>query len=261
MKTIYKRDLPPVSLDGWQVTVLRLIFPTGFTSPKHVHPGFVLGYVLEGELRFHIEGEPQTLLSAGDAFYEAPGAIHLPSRSASATKPARVLVVAFGEKGKELTKLPMINERVLQTAKVFLRLSLSAAFLSAIGDRFGLWGRYGGKNVSWGDWAHFLQFVAYLHPFMPKALIPTIGVVETVLEFTLALALLGGFYQRIVAWASAALLTSFALTMSIALGMLAPMGYGVFTAAAAALLLGAVTRPHVVPAPATAGSAADSARA
>jgi quercetin dioxygenase-like cupin family protein len=261
MKTIYKRDLPPVSLDGWQVTVLRLIFPTGFTSPKHVHPGFVLGYILEGELRFHIEGEPQTLLSAGDAFYEAPGAIHLPSRSASATKPARVLVVAFGEKEKELTKPPMINERVLQTAKVFLRLSLSAAFLSAIGDRFGLWGRYGGKNVSWGDWAHFLQFVAYLNPFMPKALIPTIGVVETVLEFTLALALLGGFYQRIVAWASAALLTSFALTMSIALGMLAPMGYGVFTAAAAALLLGAVTRPHVVPAPATAGSAADSARA
>jgi hypothetical protein len=64
MKTIYKRDLPPVSLDGWQVTVLQLIFPTGFTSPKHVHPGFVLGYVLNRELRFYIEGEPQTLLSA-----------------------------------------------------------------------------------------------------------------------------------------------------------------------------------------------------
>jgi quercetin dioxygenase-like cupin family protein len=73
MRTIYKRDLPPLSLDGWQVTVVQLIFPTGFTSPKHVHPGFVLGYVLEGELRFHIEGEPQTRLSAGDAFYEAQG--------------------------------------------------------------------------------------------------------------------------------------------------------------------------------------------
>jgi hypothetical protein len=44
-------------------------------------------------------------LSAGDAFYAAPGAIHLPSGSPSASKPARVLVVAFGEKGKELTKL------------------------------------------------------------------------------------------------------------------------------------------------------------
>ena len=104
IKTVYKRDLPPVSLDGWQVTVRQLIFPPGFTSPKHVHPGFVLGYVLEGDFRFHIEGKPETLLSAGEAFYEAPGAIHLPSGSASANKPARVLVVAFGEKGKELTK-------------------------------------------------------------------------------------------------------------------------------------------------------------
>ena len=104
MKTIYKRDLPPASLDGWQVTVLRLIFPTGFGSPKHVHPGF--GYVLEAELRFPIEGEPQILLSADDAFYEAPGAIHLPSGSPSATKPARVLVVAFGEKGKGTNGTP-----------------------------------------------------------------------------------------------------------------------------------------------------------
>ena len=164
-------------------------------------------------------------------------------------------------KRKGTNETPMTNERVLQTARVFLRLSLSAAFLSAIGDRFGLWGPNGGKNVSWGDWAHFLQYVAYLNGFMPKALIPTIGVAETVIEFTLAVALLVGFYQRIVAWASAALLMSFALTMSIALGILAPLGYGVFTAAAAALLLGAVTRPHAVPAPAAAGSAADSARA
>ena len=65
MKTIYKRDLPPVSLDGWQVTVLQLIFPTGFTSPKHVHPGFVLGYVLEGELRFHIGAEPSDTVVGG----------------------------------------------------------------------------------------------------------------------------------------------------------------------------------------------------
>jgi hypothetical protein len=40
-KTIYERDLPPLSLDGWQVTVLELTFPPGMTSPKHVHPGFI----------------------------------------------------------------------------------------------------------------------------------------------------------------------------------------------------------------------------
>lgn len=104
-KTICTRDLPPVCLNGWLATVRELTFPPGLTSPKHTHPGFVLGYVLEGEFRFHLEGEPERVLSTGEVFYEAPGDIHLPSGSASATKPARVLVMAFAEKGKELTKL------------------------------------------------------------------------------------------------------------------------------------------------------------
>lgn len=137
----------------------------------------------------------------------------------------------------------MTNDRVLQVARIFLRLALSAAFLSAIADRFGLYGPPGTAGVSWGDWTHFLQFVAYLNWFVPKALIPTLGAVETIVEFTLAVALLVGVYQRIVAWASAALLTSFALTMTIALGIKAPLGYGVFTAAGGALLLGAVAAP------------------
>ena len=141
----------------------------------------------------------------------------------------------------------MTNERISQIAKIFLRLSLSAGFLSAIADRFGLYGPHGASGVSWGDWTHFLQFVAYLNWFMPKALIPTIGAVETIIEFTLAVALLVGVYQRTVAWASAALLTSFALTMTIALGIKAPLGYGVFTAVGGAILLGAVALPQTAP--------------
>jgi len=37
-------------------------------------------------------------------FYEAPGNIHLLSGSASTTRPARILAMAFGEKGREITK-------------------------------------------------------------------------------------------------------------------------------------------------------------
>lgn len=103
-KTIYERDLPPVSLDGWQVTVLEFTFPPVMTSPTHVHPGFILGYILEGEYRFQLEGDSEKVLSTGDVFYEAPGSIHLPSGSASRTRPARILALAFAEKGKELTK-------------------------------------------------------------------------------------------------------------------------------------------------------------
>jgi len=104
IETKYSHDLPPVSLDGWEVTVVELTFPPGLTSPKHTHPGFILGSVLEGEFRFHVEGEPETVLKAGDIFYEPPGRIHLPSGSASSLKPAKMLAFNFHEKGKELLK-------------------------------------------------------------------------------------------------------------------------------------------------------------
>jgi|GEM_PF-1144504 len=138
----------------------------------------------------------------------------------------------------------MNNERVLQIARVLLRLALGVTFLFSIGDRFGWLGHYGGKNVSWGDWFHFVQYVAVLNWFLPKRLIPALAIVETIIELGLGLALLSGVYQRVIAWSSAALLTSFALTMSLALGITAPLSYSVFTALSAALLLGAAAVPH-----------------
>lgn len=104
IRTVSTYDLPHINLNGWQASFRELTFPPGYRSPKHTHSGFVLGYVLEGKFRLHIEGRPETFLSAGETFFEAPGAVHLPSGSASATEPARVLVAAFGEKGKEWTK-------------------------------------------------------------------------------------------------------------------------------------------------------------
>jgi quercetin dioxygenase-like cupin family protein len=105
MKTVSTFDLPHIDLNGWQARILELSFPAGLLSPKHTHPGFVLGYVLEGEFRFHIEGQPERILSAGETFYEPPGAVHLPSGSASTKTAARVLVWVFAEKGKDLTTL------------------------------------------------------------------------------------------------------------------------------------------------------------
>jgi quercetin dioxygenase-like cupin family protein len=70
VKAIYQHELPPVSvsLNGRQVTVLELTFPPGTTSPKHAHPGFILGYMLEGKYRFQLEGEQEKVLSTGDVF-------------------------------------------------------------------------------------------------------------------------------------------------------------------------------------------------
>jgi len=67
--------------------------------------------------------------------------------------------------------------------------------------------------------------VADLNWFVPKGLIPALSTVERVIEAALGVGLLVGFYPRIVAWGSAALLSSFALTMTIAPGVLAPLGY------------------------------------
>jgi hypothetical protein len=139
----------------------------------------------------------------------------------------------------------MTNERIFQIARTFLRLSLGVTFLVAISDRFGLLGPYGSRNVSWGDWTHFVQYVAVLNWFVPKALIPGLAILETTIELALGVALVLGIYQRVAALSSAALLMSFALTMSIALGIIAPLSYSVFTALGGALLLGVV-----VPAPA-----------
>jgi uncharacterized membrane protein YphA (DoxX/SURF4 family) len=97
--------------------------------------------------------------------------------------------------------------------------------------------------VSWGDWSHFVQFVAFLNWFLPKMVIPSLAVLETITELTIGVSLLLGVYQRVVAWSSVALLTSFALTMTFAVGIKAPVDYGVFSAITAALLLATASVP------------------
>jgi len=99
-KAVFQQDLPQVAMDGWQVTAVELTIPPGAGSQKHRHPGFVLGYVLEGELKFQVEGQPETVIPAGQMFYEPPGSVHAVSASASPTKPVRFLAMVLAEKGK-----------------------------------------------------------------------------------------------------------------------------------------------------------------
>ena len=39
--------------------------------------------------------------------------------------------------------------RATDYSTVFLRIALGISFLSAVADRFGLWGAYGQPNVAW----------------------------------------------------------------------------------------------------------------
>ena len=122
---------------------------------------------------------------------------------------------------------------------LFLRLALGITFLSAVADRFGLWGAYGHPNVSWGNYARFVGYVAKLNWFLPAAMIPALSIVVTVTETLLGLFLIVGWKTRVTALLSGVLLTSFAVTMTVALGVKAPLNFSVFSAAGGALLLGA----------------------
>ena len=54
--------------------------------------------------------------------------------------------------------------------------------------------------MSWGDWTHFVQYVAVLNWFVPRSLISGLAVLEKIIELGLGIALLLGIYQRAVAW-------------------------------------------------------------
>jgi thiosulfate dehydrogenase (quinone) large subunit len=122
-------------------------------------------------------------------------------------------------------------------ASVFLRLALGGGFLSAVADRFGLWGPTGTKNVAWGDFAHFTQYAGQLNPWAPAALIPTLAWISTGAELVLGVALILGLFTRWAALLSGILLLLFAGGMSIGTRLKAAMDASVFSAAAAAFAL------------------------
>jgi hypothetical protein len=46
------------------------------------------------------------------------------------------------------SRAAQIRENGAEIARLFARFALGASFLSAVADRFGLWGPYGARNVS-----------------------------------------------------------------------------------------------------------------
>jgi quercetin dioxygenase-like cupin family protein len=102
-KPVFQQDLPNLTMDGWQVTVSEIHEAPGQVGKPHRHPGFVLVYVLEGEVVAKISDGPEKTYKAGEMFYEFPGSTHKVSRNASATNPARFLAFIFAKKGLPLT--------------------------------------------------------------------------------------------------------------------------------------------------------------
>lgn len=122
-------------------------------------------------------------------------------------------------------------------SSVFLRLALGVSFLSAVADRFGLFGSYGRPNVAWGSYARFLNYTAQLNWFLPAATIPMLAIIATAAETLFGLLLVLGWKTRITALLSGILLIIFALAITMASGLKATLNLSVFSAAGGALLL------------------------
>lgn len=133
---------------------------------------------------------------------------------------------------------PPENKLLLYGATVFARVALAAGFLSAVADRFGLWGPAGTPHVGWGNFESFTAYVGGLAPYLSGALIDIAAWGATIVEIILGVALLLGVALRWVSFASAATLFVFGLSMFFFAGFETPFSASVFTAAAAALLLG-----------------------
>jgi len=100
---VFKHDLPNLTMDDWEVTVSTVDYAPGRVGKVHHHAGFVLAYVLEGNVVTKISGQEERTYRAGEMFFEPPGSTHEVSRNASETQPAKLLAMIFAKKGVSLT--------------------------------------------------------------------------------------------------------------------------------------------------------------
>jgi quercetin dioxygenase-like cupin family protein len=90
--------------EGFEVVLVELNIPPGraASGPGHRHPGPVLGYIVEGQMRFAIDHGPEQVLPVGKTFFEPSGAVHTTNGSARTDGPTRAVVFMLVPKGSPL---------------------------------------------------------------------------------------------------------------------------------------------------------------
>jgi quercetin dioxygenase-like cupin family protein len=90
------KDLADVP--GKEIVMLTVDYPPGAVDSPHRHDAQVFVYVLEGSIVMQVRGGQEVTLTPGQTFYEGPDDVHTVGRNASATKPAKFLVVLLKKK-------------------------------------------------------------------------------------------------------------------------------------------------------------------
>ncbi len=86
-------------LPGKEALMLTVVYPPGGGDPVHRHNAHAFVYVLEGSVVMQLKGGKPVTLTAGQTFYEGPNDVHTVGRSASTTKPAKILVLLVKNQG------------------------------------------------------------------------------------------------------------------------------------------------------------------
>lgn len=84
---------------GKEAVMLTVDYPPGSVDPVHRHNADAFVYVLEGSIVMGVRGSKPVTLTPGQTFYEGPHDVHTIGRNASATKPARFVVLLLKNKG------------------------------------------------------------------------------------------------------------------------------------------------------------------
>ena len=87
------------NISGKEGLMITVEYAPGGSSPIHRHNAHAFVYVLEGSIVMQVKGGKEVTLTPGQTFYEGPNDVHVVSRNASTTAPAKFLVVLVKDKG------------------------------------------------------------------------------------------------------------------------------------------------------------------
>jgi quercetin dioxygenase-like cupin family protein len=89
-------------MPGREMVMITVDYPPGSVDPIHRHEAYAFVYVLEGSIVMQVRGGKEVTVTPGQTFFEGPGDVHTVGRNASATKPAKFIVILLKKKGADV---------------------------------------------------------------------------------------------------------------------------------------------------------------
>ena len=100
--SLITKDLTEFS--GKEGLMITVEYAPGGSDPVHRHDAHAFVYVLEGSIVMQVKGGKEVTLTPGQTFYEGPKDVHVVSRNASKTTPAKFLVFFVKDKAAPVLK-------------------------------------------------------------------------------------------------------------------------------------------------------------